>query len=329
VPVSVIVRSYNRHASLCEILEVVLGQRHARFEIVVVEQSTEIDAAASPRLEALCADPRVRVLRHPPLGSARARNRGVEAARGDILLFLDDDDVPEGDDWIDAHLRNYDDPLCLGVSGRQKNAPGEVNPYAWKALAYRRCQDFSPLLKLPWTYVRQNRRKKPVGAVIGSNGSLRRSAVERFGLWDEDTAIEDEASFGLRAARRLRPGEHFVFDPVPVIRRGIDVRGGMQKRFIGAGAYYERLLDFVHRIIGRYHRARVILLWPLYVAAVYGWTVTWIWSDSRLHRGLPRRIAATLGLLPLVPFHAARCLLRLGRPAPGPGWRPLASGVGP
>jgi glycosyltransferase involved in cell wall biosynthesis len=320
IEVSIIVRSYNRHAALCDLLDVLLGQDHPDFEIVVVEQSDVIDATVADRLARLLADPRVRVLRHGRLGSAKARNTGVRAARGEFLLFMDDDDVPEGTTWIEQHLASYADPKCLGVSGRQKNSPDEENPYAWKALAHWRCQDFSPLLKLPWTYVRQNRRKQPVGAVIGSNGSLRRSAVERFGLWDEDTAIEDEASFGLRAAQRMAPGEYFAFDPIPVIRRGIDVQGGMQKRFITTGPYYRRVLDFVHRIIGRYHPARVLLLWPLYVLAVYGWTVTWIWSDSRLHKTLPRRIAGTLGLLPLVPVHALWCAARALRPGPGAGW---------
>jgi hypothetical protein len=110
---------------------------------------------------------------------------------------------------------------------------------------------------------------------------------------------------------------------VPVISRGIDVRGGMQKRFIAAGPYLERLIDFVHRIIGRYHPLRVALCWPLYIGAVYGWTVVWIWSDSRLHRTFTARLGATLGLAPLVPWHALCCLLRLRAPSPGPGWRPL------
>ena len=91
--VSVVVRSYNRLPALCELLEVLLGQDHDSFEVVVVDQSTDVPAAAGARLAELERDPRLRVLRFPPLGGARARNAGVTAARGAVIVLVDDDDL--------------------------------------------------------------------------------------------------------------------------------------------------------------------------------------------------------------------------------------------
>src|SRR4051812_37494287 len=116
---SIVVRSYNRLPALCELVERLLGQKHESFEIIVVEQSTRATDTDRARLQALAADPRLRVLSYEPLGGARARNVGVEAARGEFVLFIDDDDLVIGDDWIDLHLANYTDPSCLAVSGRQ------------------------------------------------------------------------------------------------------------------------------------------------------------------------------------------------------------------
>jgi glycosyltransferase involved in cell wall biosynthesis len=308
--VSIVVRSYNRLACLCELLELLLAQEHDSFEVVVVEQSTETTPAETEALAALERDPRLRVLRHPPLGGARARNVGAGAARGEFLLFIDDDDLPVGRRWIQEHLRNYEDPACLGVSGRHENHPGEEDPYGRRAeRAYRRCQCFSPVFKMPWTYVRQTRRKVPVDAVHGTNGSIRRAALQRFGGWDIDTRIEDEASFGYRAARRKEPQEYFCFDPVPLVRRRLDVRGGLDKRFKTAGKYYRQLLGFVQNIIGRYYPVRVVLLYPGYLWVVYVWTLDWIWNDAQRYRSTLQRVGAAAGLLVTIPGHALACLV--------------------
>lgn len=310
--VSVVVRSYNRVGLLCRLLDALLAQDHPGFEIVVVEQSTEIDPADAARLSQLERDPRVRVLRHPPLGGARARNIGARAARGDILLFIDDDDLPDGNGWIAAHAALYADPSCLGVTGRHVHRVGEGAPYRSATRARRRCLRFSPLLRLPWTYVRHDRRVVGVDNVHGTNGSIRRSCLERFGGWDEDTRIEDEASFGFRVTRGRRADEYLLFDPSPVVVRGQEASGGLAKRFMSAGDYYERLLHFCQRIVGRYHPWRVRLLFPLYVVVLWGWTVDWLINESVSHQSAGRRLAAAAGLLASLPVRALRSLARSG-----------------
>ncbi len=308
--VSVVVRSFNRLPSLCRLLEVLLDQRYPDFEIVVVDQSTWTPPDAGDRLRDLARDPRLRVLRHPPLGGARARNVGVRAARGEILLFIDDDDRPVGRDWITTHAAFYADPLCLGVTGRQMNHERD-DPSPWYARrALSRCMGFMPLLRLPTTYVRHDRRVAPVGAVHGTNGSLRRDAVARFGGWDEDVTVEDETSFALRAAPLLRPGEYFAFEPGPVVMRGLDIPGGLAKRHVSAAGFFARLLDFVHTVLGRYMPWRVILLYPAYIVVLYGWTVGWIWTEALRHRGSTlSKLVATLWFTLQLPWLVPRTIV--------------------
>jgi glycosyltransferase involved in cell wall biosynthesis len=308
--VSVIVRSYNRIPTLCDLLTALLDQRHDSFEIVIVEQSTTAPSAAAARLADLARDPRIRMLRRPPLGGPAARNVGVRSARGEILVFIDDDDLPVGRDWLAAHLANYADPHCLGVTGRQRSVhPHEASPWYTRA-ARTRCMGFMPVLKLPTTYVRHGARVRPVQAVHGTNGSLRRSAVVRFGGWDEDTTVEDETSFSLRARPLMHPGEYFVFDPIPEVIRGLGTPGGLAKRFMTATGFFVRLLDFVHTILGRYFPVRVFLLYPVYAAVAYGWTVGWLWLEAGAYRrrAWPRKLAATVLFTTLAPFHLVRAL---------------------
>lgn len=317
--VSVVVRSYNRIPTLCRLLEALLDQRHAAFEIVVVEQSTGVPVDAAQRLAELARDPRVRVIRRPPLGGSRARNVGVRLARGELLLFIDDDDMPVGTDWIAAHVACYADPRCLGVTGRQMNH-AEDHPSPWYARrAQSRCMGFMPLLWLPTTYVRHNHRVAPVQAVHGTNGSLRRSAVARFGGWDEDTTVEDETSFALRALPALRPGEFFAFEPGPVVLRGLDVAGGLAKRYVSAARFFTRLLDFVHTILGRYMPCRVALLYPAYLVVLYGWTVGWVWTEAHMYRGsFARKLLATLWFTLQLPWLVPSTALASRRKRQGP-----------
>ncbi len=306
-----IVRSHNRLPSLCLLVEALLRQRHPSFEIVVVEQSTQAPAEAEARLAELARDERVRVVRRPPLGGAGARNAGVENARGEILLFIDDDDLPVGDDWIADHVRAYEDPSCLGVSGRHIHNDEPVHRYSPVLALVTRTLSYDPILKIPLTYVQHDRRRLPVYAVHGTNASIRRSACERFGGWDTDTAIEDEVSFCLRALRHKRADEYFAYDPRPILLRNRDIRGGLDKRHMSAGVYLRKYLQFVHRILGRYHRWRVILLYPLYLAVSYVLAVGWLCRNSRRYASIPSRMVAAVVLLVTLPVHTIASLAQL------------------
>lgn len=313
--VSVVVRSFNRVPSLCTLVEALLRQDWADLEIVIVEQSTAAPAGAAARLAELARDPRVVLLRRAPLGGAAARNVGVQQARGEILLFIDDDDLPADERWVSSHVRALEDPRCLGASGRHIHNDDPEHAFSPLMAMLTRTLSYDPILKLSLTYVQHDQRRIPVQAIHGTNASLRRSAWERFGGWDEDTAIEDEVSFCFRALRAMARDEYFAYDPRPAILRNRDTAGGLDKRRMDAAVYFGHYLDFVHRILGRYHPARVVLLYPLYVLTSYFMSVGFLWKNSRRYRTPLSRLGAGLVLLALIPLHMVRALLRLGQPA--------------
>jgi glycosyltransferase involved in cell wall biosynthesis len=313
--VSVIVRSLNRVPSLCQLLEALLRQTWPNLEIVVVEQSTRADPDAEARLAELALDPRVVLVRRPPLGGAAARNVGVTRARGEVFLFIDDDDLPASDDWVELHMQALEDPSCLGASGRHIHNDEPAHRYLPWLDAITRTLSYDPILKISLTYVQHDRRRIPVYAIHGTNATLRRHAWERFGGWDEDTAIEDEVSFCFRALQRKRPEEYFAYDPRPAMIRNRDIGGGLDKRRMSASVFFGHYIDYVHRIIGRYHTARVVALYPLYVAAAFFMSVGTIWAHSRRYRGVLPRVGAALTLLAGLPAHLVLAWLRLARPS--------------
>ncbi len=89
--ISVVIPTRNRWHLLQRTLAGALAQEGVEVEVVVVDDGST-DGTAE-RLAAL-DDGRVRVLRNErALGVSAARNRGVEAAEGEWIAFLDDDDV--------------------------------------------------------------------------------------------------------------------------------------------------------------------------------------------------------------------------------------------
>jgi glycosyltransferase involved in cell wall biosynthesis len=297
--VSVVVRSFNRLPMLAELLEALLRQDHDDFEIVVVEQSTDRSAYDVARLSLIARDPRVRILRHDPLGGPAARNAGVRAARGELLVFIDDDDLPATTDWLRRHEENFADPNCLGVTGQFVGEDGSPQPYANMDKARRHVLSFN-LLKWQRVYARADRRKR-VDSLMGSNAAIRRSTLERFGLWDECTPIEDEPSLAYRIGAGKHRDEYLLFDPAPKMIRRLDVPGGMAKRSLSGPAYAKRTFAFLHNIIGHYFPTRFVLLYPIYFVFV-GYHVTeWICSDSRKHRTWSRRVGALAALYLTLP----------------------------
>lgn len=103
-------------------------------EILVVDNNR--DEALSADLKDTCAaagDP-VRCVAEPSLGQTAARHRGAREARGEVLLYLDDDvEVSAG--WLETLVAAFEDP-ALGLAGGPSIPlfTGSVPPWLWDFL---------------------------------------------------------------------------------------------------------------------------------------------------------------------------------------------------
>lgn len=93
--VSVVIPCFNAEAFIGEALESVAAQTRRPLEVLVVDDaSTDRSATVVRSFEG------VRLIEHPTnLGNVHARNRALLEARGDVVAFLDADDI-----WLPHHL---------------------------------------------------------------------------------------------------------------------------------------------------------------------------------------------------------------------------------
>ncbi len=92
--VSVILPTHDRSAWLRRAGASVTAQRYSRWEIVIVDDgSTDDTPSVSQELRDRLGEDRVRVVRIANSGVCAARNRGLAEARGDLIAYLDDDNV--------------------------------------------------------------------------------------------------------------------------------------------------------------------------------------------------------------------------------------------
>jgi glycosyltransferase involved in cell wall biosynthesis len=91
--VSVVIPVFNGERFLAEAIESALAQSYARMEVVVV------DDGSTDRSAEIARSYPVSYLHQENGGVAAARNRGIEAARGELLSFIDQDDL-----WLPRKL---------------------------------------------------------------------------------------------------------------------------------------------------------------------------------------------------------------------------------
>ncbi len=123
--VTAIIPAYNSAAYIADALESIVWQTVVPAEIIVVDDgSTDCTAEIAESIAG------VTVIRKPNAGVSSARNTGARAARGDLLAFLDADDVWLPDKLalqVAAFESTNGTEMCWGYHVNFKE-PGSVQP---------------------------------------------------------------------------------------------------------------------------------------------------------------------------------------------------------
>ena len=115
--ISVIVPVYNVEEYLPRCLESILGQTYRDLQVILVDDGST-DGSSRLCAEFAERDPRIECIRISNSGVSAARNRGLEAAKGRWIGFVDADDYIEAGfyETLVTHLTHSDKQIvCCGV----------------------------------------------------------------------------------------------------------------------------------------------------------------------------------------------------------------------
>lgn len=113
--VSVVIPTHNRPDRIQSCLRTLLALDYPNYEIVVVDNAPGGPETADYIQQTYANVPQVRYVREDRVGGSWARNRGIAAARGEILAFADDDIVVDTH-WLSAMVKAFslvDDVACV------------------------------------------------------------------------------------------------------------------------------------------------------------------------------------------------------------------------
>lgn len=252
---SVIVPTRDRPAPLAACLEAIAALDHPRerLDVIVVNDGGSAVAAVvghfAGRLD-------VAIVRTDGIGPAGARNRAAERARGDLLVFTDDDCVP-APDWICALLGRWAGDSKLAVGGRTTNGiPGNACAAASQAI-------------VDLVYAHHNADPARARFLASNNLAVPADGFRELGGFDERFRTSEDRDF---CARWLASGRRLVYaDEALVVHAPRLTPAGFCRRHFayGRGAY-------------RYHRARP------------GSTAGSVRAELLFHRRLPRLLRPVL-----------------------------------
>jgi glycosyltransferase involved in cell wall biosynthesis len=188
---SIVVPTFQRRNLVCDAVRRICAiEYEGELEtIVVVDGSTD---GTAPKLSRLTCPVPLRVIEQENRGAAHARNRGAAEARGDILLFLDDDMIAEPN-LLTEHARSYADGADAVLGDFPVDAgsrPGFLSDSIAERKAWERN---SPLSHYD---------------VFTGHLSVRRSVFEELGGFDERFTAEgkygnEDIDFGLALVDRF------------------------------------------------------------------------------------------------------------------------------
>ncbi|BBM69333.1 glycosyltransferase family 2 protein [Rhodothermus marinus] len=231
---SVIIPTYNRDHLLIDTIQYVLRNNYKAFEVVVVDQTRGHPERIMNHLQRLRCDSRFKYIKISLANASLARNVGLRYAKGDVIIYIDDD-VELAEDFIAAHVRRYEDPQVGAVAGRvvelgtplvhepderlrDRPRPGRLRPDGTGE-----------------THFNQVGYRGEVEWGQGCNMSFRRAALEQIGGFDERYAVirEDVDVF----YRIRKKGWKAVFEPDAKVTHLKESKGGWRSE------EFDKILD--------------------------------------------------------------------------------------
>ena len=196
--VSVLIPCFNEEKVIAASVRRILSSSWKNLEVIVLDDGSTDHTSEEVRTH-FADEPRVRLFTFENGGKARALNRGLVYATGEVVVALDADTLfPEA--TIGRLVRWFADPTIGAVAGNALVGNRLNLITRWQALEYVTAQNL------------ERRALAALGAVTvvpGAVGAWRRAALDALGGYPDDTLAEDQDM----TIAVQRAGWKVAFDP--------------------------------------------------------------------------------------------------------------------
>jgi GT2 family glycosyltransferase len=198
--ISVIIPTYNGAHGMLNTIQALEKQTYQDFEtVVVVDGSTDNTLKILQDYESSLKELRIKV--QPNGGRAKVRNRGAKEAKGELLIFYDDDTRPEPNS-IELHTEFHKSKNAICVGFPLEDETKMTTDF----LRYRR------LLSLKWTAIYQDGLTKLNDKNLfftAANMSILKETFLQLGGFNESLSDAEDFELGVRA---IEKGFDIFFD---------------------------------------------------------------------------------------------------------------------
>jgi len=194
---SIVIAARNAQATMACCLEAATALEHPSYEVIVVD-----DGSTDATSEICAAYSRVRLIKVPPGGPSRARNLGMQAARGAIVAFTDSDCVVDRA-WLRELEKGFLTPQVAGVGGDQISPPDDTD-------FGKEVQAFFKAIGFVTDYIKTSSGLEETEHNPSCNAAYRKQVLEEVGGFDESLWPGEDVDLDLRIRRR---GYRLLYNP--------------------------------------------------------------------------------------------------------------------
>lgn len=196
---SVIIPVYNRENVIANAINSVLNQTYKHWELILIDDhSIDNTSAVINSFQ----DPRIVYLKNKKnFGAAYSRNRGIEKAKGEVISFLDSDDLyyPEFLMRTYLFLKENNDKVSFCWTGLEVKSKNEIKKELWVPVIQNSSY---------YTFLKELR----IGSGCGL--SVKKKVFLSCGMFNEDLTAAEDTDFLLRIVQQFEFGvikEFLVF----------------------------------------------------------------------------------------------------------------------
>ena len=168
--VSVVIPTIGRAAVLEQTVDYLLQQSYQNYEIIIIDQSERSETGKYENKSGI-----IKYVHIKERSVTNARNVGIKKSKGDIILFLDDDIIPDND-LIFHHVKGHKDKNIGCVAGSVIEDPDIITNSniagCTITISGRGLMNF------------KSKNRQYIYAATGGNMSLSKEAIKKTGFFD-------------------------------------------------------------------------------------------------------------------------------------------------